>query len=298
MILETQNLTKSFGSRKAVDNLSLEIPEGSVFGFLGPNGSGKSTTIRMMTDLIRPDNGEVFIHGKSVQKNHQKAFSEVGSFIERADFYKHLSAQTNLEMLARMDGVSSERISAVLDRVGLLDRADDKVKNYSQGMRQRLGIAQALLSKPILLILDEPTNGLDPQGMKEIRDLIRELNSEGITIFISSHLLDEVQKICSHVAIIQVGKLVVSGEMNDLLAESDIFTTEVRVNPLKKAKDLLDGMEWIHRCDKKYGSLFVNVSQDKLGEMTKVLVDNQCNVEAMIPKTSLEDLFLSKTVNE
>jgi len=239
-----------------VDNLSLEIPEGSIFGFLGPNGSGKSTTIRMMTDLIRPEKGEVLINGMSVQKHHQKALSGVGAFIERADFYKHLSARTNLEILARMDGNGFENIPIVLERVRLSDRADDKVKNYSQGMRQRLGIAQALLSKPKLLILDEPTNGLDPQGMKEIRDLVRELSSEGITIFISSHLLDEVQKICTHVAIIHLGQSIIAGKMDDLLAESDIFTIEVRVNPLKKAKDLLDGVDWVQRCDEKQGSLF------------------------------------------
>jgi len=295
MILETKNLSKSFGSHKAVNNLSLEIPEGSVFGFLGPNGSGKSTTIRMMTDLIRPDGGEVFIRGKSVQKNHQKALLSVGAFIERADFYKHLSAKTNLEMLARMDGVSFGRISPVLDRVGLLERANDKVKHYSQGMRQRLGIAQALLSEPKLLILDEPTNGLDPQGMKEVRDLVRELSSEGITIFISSHLLDEVQKICSHVAIIHLGELIISGKMNDLLAESDLFTIEVRVHPLDKAKKLLDKQKWIHRCEEKHGTLFVNVVSDRLSDLTKILVENKCSVDAVIPKTSLEDLFLSKT---
>lgn len=275
--------------------MSLEIPEGSVFGFLGPNGSGKSTTIRMMTDLIRPDSGEVLIKGLSVQKHHQKALSGVGAFIERADFYKHLSAKTNLEMLARMDGVSFSHISSVLDRVGLLERANDKVKHYSHGMRQRLGIAQALLSKPKLLIMDEPTNGLDPQGMKEVRDLVRELKSEGITIFISSHLLDEVQKICSHVAIIHLGKLIISGEMDDLLAESDLFTIEVRVHPLDKAKKLLDKQEWIHRCEEKHESLFVNVAKDRLSDVTKILVQNECRVDAVIPKTSLEDLFLSKT---
>ena len=191
MILETKNLTKSFGLRKAVDGLNLEIPDGSVYGFLGPNGSGKSTTIRMMTALISPDEGEVFIQGKSVQKLGNKALSSVGALIERADFHKHLSGETNLEMLARMDGTDMSRVQTVLDRTGLGNRGKDKVKTYSQGMKQRLGIAQALLSNPRLLILDEPTNGLDPQGMKEVRDLVRELASEGITIFISSHLLDE-----------------------------------------------------------------------------------------------------------
>lgn len=295
MILETQNLSKSFGTRKAVDNLSLEIPEGSVFGFLGPNGSGKSTTIRMMTDLIRPDAGEVFIQGKSVQKYHQKALSGVGAFIERADFYKHLSARTNLEMLARMDGNGFENIPIILERVGLSERAGDKVKNYSQGMRQRLGIAQALLSKPKLLILDEPTNGLDPQGMKEVRDLVRELSSEGITIFISSHLLDEVQKICSHVAIIHLGQLIISGKMDDLLTESEWFTTEIRVKPVKKAKTVLENQDWVHRCEEKHGALFINTTSEKLPEVTALLVQNECAVEAVIPKTSLEELFLSKT---
>jgi len=295
MILETINLSKSFGPRKAVDNLSLEIPEGSVFGFLGPNGSGKSTTIRMMTDLIRPDSGEVFIQGQSVQQNHQKALGRVGAFIERADFYKHLSAKTNLEMLARMDGNGFGQIPIVLKRVGLLERANDKVKHYSQGMRQRLGIAQALLAKPKLLILDEPTNGLDPQGMKEVRDLVKELNSEGITIFISSHLLDEVQKICSHVAIIYHGRLITSGKMDDLLSESDLFTTEIHVSPLEKAQSVLKSKDWIHRCEEKNGSLLVSVSQGRISDIAPLLVQNECNVDAIIPKTSLEDLYLSKT---
>ena len=295
MILKTKNLTKSFGSRKAVNNLSFEIPEESIFGFLGPNGSGKSTTIRMMTDLICPDAGEVFIQGKSVQQNHQKALVNVGSFIERADFYKHLSAKTNLEMLARMDGKGFDNIPVVLERVGLSDRANDKVKHYSHGMRQRLGIAQALLAKPKLLILDEPTNGLDPQGMKKIRNLVRELNNEGITIFISSHLLDEVQKICSHVAIIHLGQLIISGKMDELLSESELFTTELRVNPLEKAKSILESQDWIHKCDERHGSLFVNVSPDKIPEITILLIQNECMVEAIIPKTSLEDLYLSKT---
>jgi len=295
MILETKNLSKSFGPSKAVDNLSLEIPEGSVFGFLGPNGSGKSTTIRMMTDLIRPDEGEVFIQGQSVQKKHQKALGKVGAFIERADFYKHLSAKTNLEMLARMDGKGYSQIPIVLERVGLSSRANDKVKHYSQGMRQRLGIAQALLAKPKLLILDEPTNGLDPQGMKEVRDLIKELNNEGITIFISSHLLNEVQKMCTHVAIIFEGKLITSGSMNTLLTESEIFTTEISVEPIEKAKSILYPLDWIIKCDERNGVLMVNTSQDKISDIISILVQNGCAVNSVISKTSLEDLYLSKT---
>ena len=298
MILETKNLTKSFGLRKAVDGLNLEIPDGSVYGFLGPNGSGKSTTIRMMTALISPDEGEVFIQGKSVQKLENKALSSVGALIERADFHKHLSGETNLEMLARMDGTDMSRVQTVLDRTGLGNRGKDKVKTYSQGMKQRLGIAQALLSNPRLLILDEPTNGLDPQGMKDVRDLVRELASEGITIFISSHLLDEVQKICSHVAMISKGELKTAGPIEDLLKDSDLLMTEIHVNPLAPAIELLSNQDWIHQCEENNGILSVGISHDKMSDLVQLLVQNDLQVSAVIPRTSLEDVFLSKVGKE
>lgn len=294
MILETINLSKSFGLRKAVDGLSLQIPDGSVYGFLGPNGCGKSTTIRMMTALISSDEGEVFIQGNSVQKLGNKALSSVGALIERADFHKHLSGETNLKMLARMDGTDMSRVQTVLDRTGLGNRGKDKVKTYSQGMKQRLGIAQALLSRPKLLILDEPTNGLDPQGMKEVRDLICELSSEGITIFISSHLLDEVQKICSHVAMISFGKLITSGKMENLLQESDLLMTEVQVDNVEKSAQLLSALEWVHRCDAVDGVLHVGIGLNKASDLVQYLVQKDIRVSAVIPKTSLEDLYLSK----
>ena len=294
MILEAKNLTKSFGIRKAVNNLNLEIPNGSVFGFLGPNGSGKSTTIRMMTALISPDVGEVFINGESIQKNGSKALSNVGALIERADFHKHLSAKTNLKMLARMDGTDFLNIQKVLDRTGLGSRANDKVKTYSQGMKQRLGIAQALMGDPKLLILDEPTNGLDPEGMKEIRDLVGELSSEGITVFISSHLLDEVQKICSHVAMISLGELIIAGKMEDLLRNSEMLMTEIHVDQTEKSINILSNFKWIHRCDEKNGILRVSIAPNKIAELVNILVQNKILVSAIIPKTSLEDLYLSK----
>ena len=294
MILEAKNLTKSFGLRKAVNNLNLEIPNGSVFGFLGPNGSGKSTTIRMMTALISPDVGEVFINGESIQKNGSKALSNVGALIERADFHKHLSAKTNLKMLARMDGTDFSNIQKVLDRTGLGSRANDKVKTYSQGMKQRLGIAQALMGNPKLLILDEPTNGLDPEGMKEIRDLVGELSSEGITVFISSHLLDEVQKICSHVAMISLGELIIAGKMEDLLRNSEMLMTEIHVDQTEKSINILSNFKWIHRCDEKNGILRVSIAPNKIAELVNILVQNKILVSAIIPKTSLEDLYLSK----
>ena len=294
MILEAKNLTKSFGLRKAVNKLNLEIPNGSVFGFLGPNGSGKSTTIRMMTALISPDVGEVFINGESIQKNGSKALSNVGALIERADFHKHLSAKTNLKMLARMDGTDFSNIQKVLDRTGLGSRANDKVKTYSQGMKQRLGIAQALMGNPKLLILDEPTNGLDPEGMKEIRDLVGELSSEGITVFISSHLLDEVQKICSHVAMISLGELIIAGKMEDLLRNSEMLMTEIHVDQTEKSINILSNFKWVHRCDEKNGILRVSIAPNKIAELVNILVQNKILVSAIIPKTSLEDLYLSK----
>ena len=251
-----------------------------------------------MTALISPDEGEVFIQGKSVQKLGNKALSSVGALIERADFHKHLSGETNLEMLARMDGTDMSRVQTVLDRTGLGNRGKDKVKTYSQGMKQRLGIAQALLSNPKLLILDEPTNGLDPQGMKEVRDLVRELASEGITIFISSHLLDEVQKICSHVAMISKGELKTAGPIEDLLKDSDLLMTEIHVNPLAPAIELLSNQDWIHRCEENNGILSVGISHDKMSDLVQLLVQNDLQVSAVIPRTSLEDVFLSKVGKE
>ncbi|MEE8437596.1 MAG: ATP-binding cassette domain-containing protein [Candidatus Neomarinimicrobiota bacterium] len=293
MILRTENLTKSFKGRKAVQGLSIEIPDGSVFGFLGPNGSGKSTTIRMMTALIKPDQGDVFINEISVRKQHHRALKKVGSFIERADFYKHLSARTNLEMLARMDGASPGKVQEVLSRVGLGKRAEDRIKHYSQGMKQRLGIAQALLTDPKLLILDEPTNGLDPQGMKEVRDLIKSLQQEGVTIFLSSHLLDEVEKICTHVALLNKGKLLTTGKIKDFL-DSALCTTEIRALPLDKAKKVLQGRAWIQNCKVGENALWVAVDSTRIPDVLKILIEHNIKVEAVIPRTTLETVFLSK----
>lgn len=294
MILQTVNLTKSFGERKAVDALNLEIPEGAVYGFLGPNGSGKSTTIRMMTALISPDEGEVFIQGRSVQSLGNEALGTVGALIEKPDFYKHLSGKTNLEMLGRMDGIDFAGIQPVLERTGLGARGNDKVKTYSQGMKQRLGIAQALLSKPKLLILDEPTNGLDPQGMKEVRDLIDELSSEGITIFISSHLLDEVQKVCSHVAMISLGKLITTGKVADLLSDAGNIIVEITCDHHKKAQSVLNELDWIDSCELLDDKIKVSLSKNRQSDLVQFLVQQNIHVSAVVPRTSLEDLYLSK----
>lgn len=295
VILSVKNLSKSFGKRKAVDNLSFEIRAGEIFGFLGPNGAGKSTAIRAMLSLIKPDSGDIEIFGKSIRKYHNSALQEVGALVERPDFYEYLSAYKNLSLLAAMDKVSKERILEVLEIVGLADRAKDKVRAFSQGMKQRLGIAQALLSKPKLLILDEPTNGLDPRGMKEVRDLIRKLAEEGITILLSSHLLHEIEQICTTMAIINLGKLIKIGSVHDLLNESDTFITEITAEPVVKAKTTLESLEYVSNVVESGGTLKVRIANKDLSQLTRDLVKADIDVSAIIPRTSLEDYFLSLT---
>ena len=295
VILSIKNLSKSFGKRKAVNNLSFDIREGEIFGFLGPNGAGKSTAIRSMLSLIKPDEGDIEVFGKSVKKNKNSALQGVGALVERPDFYEYLSAHRNLSLLAIMDNVSRKRIDEVLEIVGLTDRGDDKVKEYSQGMKQRLGIAQALLSNPKLLILDEPTNGLDPRGMKEVRDLIRKLSQEGITILLSSHILHEVEQVCTTMAIINLGKLIKIGRVHDLLNESDTFITEIKAEPLEKARKVLESIDYISNVAESDGMLKVRIANKDLKKLTRDLVKADIDVSAIIPRTSLEDYFLSLT---
>lgn len=224
IILRTENLSKSYKKRKAVDSLNLEVYKGDVFGFLGPNGAGKSTTIRMLFSLIFPDEGKIELFGKSLKHERKDALMNVGGVVEKSDFYLYLSGYKNLELLNSLSGKKEKkRIMEVLDLVGLKERAHDKVKTYSHGMKQRLGIAQALVSDPKLIILDEPTNGLDPQGIVQIRELIMMIAREGTTILLASHLLDEVQKICTHVAVLSKGTKLFDGKVSEVLAVSDSF---------------------------------------------------------------------------
>lgn len=219
VLLETNNLTKTFGTRTAVDRLSLRVEEGDIYGFLGRNGSGKTTTIRMITGLVYPDAGEVLIGGVDLRTNFKPAISQVGAIVENPVFYGYLSAYDNLCLMANLlPGITQKRVDEVLEMVGLRNRAKDKVRAYSLGMKQRLGIANALLGDPRLIILDEPTNGLDPQGMREIKEMIAQLASErGITFFISSHLLHEVEQICTKVGIVQDGRLLAEGKVASIV---------------------------------------------------------------------------------
>jgi ABC-2 type transport system ATP-binding protein len=225
-IVEVKNISKLFKNGvKAVDNLSLSINTGDVFGFLGPNGAGKTTTIRIILGLLKPDKGEIFINGYSVKSDYRNAVNNVGALIEGPAFYDYLSAKQNLEIFAKYSGVKNNKIiNEILDIVGLKSRAKDKVKNYSLGMKQRLGIGQALLNNPKLIILDEPTNGLDPAGIKEIRNLISFLSNERkITILVSSHILSEIEQISNKIILINKGKKILSGKVEDLLKEKNKY---------------------------------------------------------------------------
>ena len=215
--IETRGLTKRYGARAAVDGLSIAVPRGQVVGFVGPNGAGKTTTIRMLLGLIRPTSGEARVLGRSIRRP-ASFLPRVGALIEAPAFYANLSGDANLRVFCRLGGFDVARVPGLLKQVGLADRGNEAYKRYSLGMKQRLGIAAALLPDPDLLVLDEPTNGLDPAGIIEIRTLLRALGDAGKTVFVSSHLLTEIEKMCDHVVMLRQGKLVFQGTMHDLVA--------------------------------------------------------------------------------
>jgi len=224
-VLSVQGLKKRIGRKWIIKDVSFEVKTGEIFGFLGPNGSGKTTTIRMLTSLIKPTEGRILVCGEDVAKHPERALRHIGSIVENPELYPFMTGWENLEHFARMqEGITAARIAEVVDIVGMDKRIHDKVKTYSLGMRQRLGIAQALLGKPKLLILDEPTNGLDPLGIKELRIFIRRLAGEGLSLFISSHLLSEIQLMCERVAIIAHGQVIAVGEVNALVAQAETYT--------------------------------------------------------------------------
>lgn len=224
VVLRVEHLKKKIGSRWIIQDVSFRVREGEIFGFLGPNGAGKTTTIRMLVNLIRPTEGTIEICGYDVHRNPEQALGYIGSIVENPEVYGYLTGYENLEQFARMlKGVDQARIEEVAKLVHLDQRIHDKVKTYSLGMRQRLGIAQALLGRPKLLILDEPTNGLDPKGIKEMRGFIRQLAKEGMAVFVSSHLLSEIQLLCDRVAIISHGKVLTVGKVDDLVHQNSSY---------------------------------------------------------------------------
>lgn len=290
-------VTKAIGRKKLVSDLTLDIPAGQIFGFLGPNGAGKTTTIRMMVGLISISRGDILIGGKSIRTHFEEAVSQVGAIVENPEMYKFLTGYQNLKQYARMvPGVSKERIDEVVSLVGLSQRIHDRVKGYSLGMRQRLGVAQALLNRPKLLILDEPTNGLDPQGIRELRDYLRRLcREEGTTVFVSSHLLSEMELMCDSVAVIQNGRLI---DVRQLKASEDApLGAESRevlfdVDDPEAAQTLIGGTV-------RDGGLVVLTARQDIPALNQKLVGGGIQVFGIKEiVVSLEDQFLQMTGGE
>ncbi len=295
IILETHGLTKRFGKRTAVSNLNLIVERGSIFGFLGPNGAGKSTTIRMVLSLIKPTEGSVSLFGRDVLKD-RSVLGRVGGLVERPDFYLYLSGRRNLEIVGALyGGVDRKRIYEVLELVDLKGRENDRVKSYSHGMKQRLGIAQDLLMKPEFLVLDEPTNGLDPQGMKEVRDLVRTLaHDQGITIFLSSHLLYEIEMIATRMAIIHKSELITQGNVTELLKRESV-PVQIFIDPKADALEFIQKLSWVSSLQDSIDFISCTIPDEKLAETNAALVREGFAVKAFVPRRSLEEYFLSLT---
>ncbi|MCB9045805.1 MAG: ABC transporter ATP-binding protein [Chitinophagales bacterium] len=297
-IVEVKGLTKSFGDFVAVDDLSFSIERGSVYGFLGQNGAGKSTTIRMLLGLIHADSGEVLINGERFDRNRRRALEQIGAIVERPDLYGYLSAWDNLKIFARLSRkhIPSTRLEEVMEIVGLRGREHDKVKAYSQGMKQRLGIAVALVHDPELLILDEPTNGLDPQGIAEMRELIRTLGRQmGKTILISSHLLYEMEQVASDMLIIHNGKKIVEGKVSELLNPNETLF-EIRILPDDAITEKLHAKGWGQYIDGGNSStLIFKMHPRKMPGLNKYLVEEHVHVLEIRSRHSLEAYFLSLT---
>ncbi|MBK6912826.1 MAG: ABC transporter ATP-binding protein [Ignavibacteriales bacterium] len=300
-IIEIKNLSKHFKELKAVNNLSLNVYRGDVFGFLGPNGAGKSTTIRMLMSLITPNTGEIKLFGKSLKESRIEILKRVGAIVEKPDFYGYLSAYKNLEILGRISGkhISQKRIMEVLELVGLSTRFKSKVKTFSHGMKQRLGLAQSLLHDPDLIILDEPTTGLDPQGMKEIRDLIITLSKDAKkTIFLSSHILYEVELVANRMVIINKGASVVEGEVETLLQQANLKVT-MQVTEIEKAKQLLSASRWSSKVNSfTDNKIIFALDPDEISKVNRYFIENGVDVSSIVPMRSLEEYFLELTEKE
>jgi ABC-2 type transport system ATP-binding protein len=298
--IATTGLVKSFGTHNAVDSIDLRVPRGSIFGFLGPNGSGKTTTIRMLLGLAEPTNGSISVLGYSIPDDVKSALPKVGALVEGPAFYPYLSGRDNLARLDSADRKAdpktrSERVERALTAVGLTHAAEKKVHAYSLGMKQRLGIANALLQPRELLILDEPTNGLDPQGTREVRALIRDLASQGITIFISSHLLIEIEQICSHLAVMSAGKIVAQGSIEEL-SFSEILNLNLKTTDIDTAISTLNSLDIEARNEG--GVVKANIRHDfiKAEDIVAALVRNNVRIQSFtLDAPSLEERFVSLT---
>lgn len=291
-IVELQNLTKVIGNKKIIDDVSLSLYPGQITGFLGPNGAGKTTTIRMMVGLMKRTSGEILIDGKPLSEDFEEGLSKVGVIVENPEMYKFMSGYKNLLHFARMQkNISNERIDEVVRQVGLEQRINEKVSTYSLGMRQRLGLAQALLHRPKFLILDEPTNGLDPAGIREFREHLRVIaETEGVSVFVSSHMLSEIELMCDRIAVIQNGRLVDIRDMS-VTAQSHYY---LELSPDEKAKELLVSNGYT--VESLPVGLVLQAEKNQIPSIIKLLTANQVEVFAVQPhRKTLEDQFLEMT---
>jgi ABC-type multidrug transport system ATPase subunit len=294
-IVEVKNLVKNYGSFCAVKDVSFDVYQNDVFGFLGPNGAGKSTTIRTLLSLISPTSGSINLFGKSIIEDRNYILSKIGCIVEKPDFYKYLSAQKNLELFARISGkeIKKSKINELIDFVGLTGREKDKVSGFSHGMKQRLGIAQTLLHDPELIILDEPTTGLDPQGIIDIRKLILQLkNEKNKTVIISSHILSEIELIANRMIIINNGKTIVQGQVSELLNSQEIIVL-FKIDLIDKALSILKSSIF-SACETTVedSQLFIHTSIESISIINKLFCDNDIKVSSIEIKRKLEDYFL------
>lgn len=295
-ILKITNLNKIFNKHlHAVKNVSFEIKKGNVYGILGPNGSGKSTTLGIVLNVVNKTSGDFeWFEGKS---NTHDALKKVGAIIERPNFYPYMTAKENLELVCKIKGTSLSKVDEKLELVGLLERKNDKFRTYSLGMKQRLAIASALLNDPEILILDEPTNGLDPQGIRQIRDIIRIIASQGTTILLASHLLDEVEKVCSHVVVLRKGEMLYQGSVHDMIENNSFF--ELKSDDKEQLKLALQNHPSVEKIEEEEGKVLVYLNQDIAAkELNSYLFEQKIVLEHLVKrKNSLEEQFLELTKN-
>ena len=292
-ILKCENLYKKIRNKEIIKGISFDIKEGEILGFIGPNGAGKTTTIKLILGLQHFSKGKIIINGYDVQKDFEKAIERVGTIVENPDLYMYMSGYENLKLVANLyKDINKNRIDEVVKLVGLENRIKDKVSKYSLGMRQRLGIAQAILHKPNLLILDEPTNGLDPEGIKQIRELISSLaRKENMAIMISSHNLAEIENVCNKICIIQNGKIVEQSNIENLKKESSKSEYSIEIDDLEKVKEILK-----LDINEKNGKILISATREEIPEIIKKLVDNNIKIYSITENIiSLEDAFLKKT---
>jgi ABC-2 type transport system ATP-binding protein len=296
VVLSTHGLTKDFKRLRAVDSLDLSVCRGDVFGFLGPNGCGKTTTIRLIFGLTYPTSGYAQVLDHKVPDDRLRALRHLGGFVDDPMFYNNMTARRNLRLLGEMNGeIDEERVSEVLEMVGLSERGKSKVGSYSHGMRQRLGIALALIHKPDVIVLDEPTSGLDPQGMKDVRELIRDLGNQGTTVFLSSHLLHEVELVCNRAAIMSRGRVVVQGPVSELHPAS--HAVKVLTGDQSRAWEIIRGMAAPGMVRRDEEHIIVESGDGLVPEMVRRLVAGNIDILAVVPaiEQGLEDMFLELT---